>query len=65
MTDGRYSNAGMSITMNPTDALDIALMLIRSVEKHGKDTQKSVDVLVRRLAKSVEKNKQIKPGEEK
>lgn len=55
MRDGTRQNAGMTIEMNPHEALDLALCLIRSVEKHGQDSQKSAKVLIKRLAKGCAK----------
>lgn len=49
--DGRYENAAVTVEMNTHEALDLALCLIRSVEKHGVDSQRSAEALIRRLAK--------------
>lgn len=49
---GLFVPASCSFEMNPSDALDVALLLIRSAEKHGQQTDKQVDCLIKRLTKS-------------
>ena len=51
LTDGKYEDAYITVGMNPHDALDLALCLIRAVERHGQESQRSADTLIKRLAR--------------
>jgi hypothetical protein len=52
---GQWRPAGMTIDMNQSDALDLALALILAAEKHGNDAGKAVPNLVRRLQRRMNK----------
>ena len=45
--------ATIDVTMHPQAALSLALDLIRSVEKHGQETTRNAQTMVRRLGKRV------------
>jgi hypothetical protein len=44
--------ATIEVTMHPEAALNLALSLIQSAERHGKDTQRSVHRLAKRLSRA-------------
>lgn len=43
--------AGCTIDLNPYEALDLAMKLIRCAEDHGQQTQRQVASMVKRLAR--------------
>ena len=57
IVQGAYKDAACVLEMSPSDALDMALVLINAAGKHGEQTISQVQCLVKRLAKKATKTK--------